>query len=692
MSIKVYILLTIFLFCFNGKAQDKPLTPYQKARVTYSATVDKMTKLTREGDSAAFFGFIKENKLLALKNNDPFLLAYCYDKLGTWYYYKGEYKTTILYFDTAIVTSKKSPFQELTSSFCMNMGSVHYMSRNFTESLKYFKYSQEIMERLKTEGLPMLYGNMALLYQEIGDLENAKSYLKRNLPFVKLKKDKDSYAKSLNNLALIYKKEKNYKAADSIYRIGYSITKTNNLVDDYADITYNLVNLLTIQKKFSEAKQFNAELLEHVQKHKNASWVKQVKQNMAQICYKLNDIAGAKKYLYESEIIVIKGDDLDEDNINSILTAAVLYHELGVYDKASATFYKHYELNEKSGKNKDLLDAAQLSFKYEKQNDSIRVAKEKQITELENIREQEKAESKLKQQRIIIIVSLVGFILIIGFSISLIRANRNKEKANKEITYQKGLLTEKNKEITDSITYAQRIQQSLLPPLELLEILIPDHFLLYTPKDIVSGDFFWAKKLNAHEVFIAIADCTGHGVPGAMMSALSIQNLNELSTQTRSTSELLSLLNVNLKNTLNQGQEGFSKDGLDICLCKINSKERKITYSGANRSLQVYNENGLKEEIKATKTGIAGHTSDDQIYAEHELVLEQNEMVVMSTDGFADQFGGPDNKKITTKRFKEWITELIGVDDKRSELEKRFKDWKAGKDQIDDVCVLGFKI
>ncbi len=692
MSFKIYILLPLFLFCFQIRAQNKPLTEYQKARATYSATVDKMTEHIRSGDSLAFFKLRNENMALAYKNKAPYLLSYCYEKTGTWYYYQGEYKTTILYFDSAITVCKKNGLQDLTSVFCMNMGSVHYMSRNYTESLNYFKSSQEIMEKIKSDGLPMLYGNMALLYQEIGDLENAKKYLYRNMPFVKLKKEKDSYAKSLNNLALIYKKENNYKAADSIYRIGYELTKANDLKDDYADITYNLVNLLTIQKNFTEAKELNVELLEHVKKYKDASWIKQVKQNMAQICYSLKDISSAKKYLNESESILIKDEDMDEDDINSLLTIAVLYYKLGVYDKSSFAFHKHYELSEKNGKEKKLMDAAQLSYKYEKHKDSITVAKEKEIAELENLRVQEKAEAKLKQQRIIIFVSLFGFILIIGFSISLIRANRNKEKANKEISYQKGLLTEKNKEITDSITYAQRIQQSLLPPLDLLEILLPKHFLVYMPKDIVSGDFFWAKKLNSNEVFVAVADCTGHGVPGAMMSALSIQNLNELSTQTRSASELLSLLNTNLKNTLNQGQEGFSKDGLDICLCKINTKEKKVTYSGANRSLQIFNEKGLKQEIKATKIGIAGHTLDSQIYAEHEVTLEDNDMVVMSTDGFADQFGGTENKKITTKRFKEWMSEIVSINDKKTELEQRFNAWKGSKDQIDDVCVLGFKI
>lgn len=689
---RVYIFLSLILFCYLTKAQDKTPNSLQKARATYSPTIGKMTGFIGSGDSVSFFKLRDEQMKLALDKKEPYLLAYCYEKTGTWYYYQGNYETTILYFDSAINVCKKNGLQELTGVFCMNMGSAHYMSRNYTESLNYFKSSQDIMEKVKSESLPLLYGNMALLYQEIGDLENAKKYLYRNIPFAKLKKDKDSYAKSLNNLALIYKKEDNYKAADSVYRIGYELTKSNNLKDDYADVTYNLVNLLTIQKNFKEAKTFNLELLQHVEKYKDKSWVKQVKQNMAQICYGLNDLAGTKKYLYESENIFINDEDMDEDDINSLLTIGVLYNKLGSYERAAAVFQKHYDLSEKAGKEKKLMDAAQLSYKYERHKDSITVAKEKEIAELENLRVQEKAEAKLKQQRIIILVSLCGFILIIGFSISLIRANRNKEKANKEISYQKGLLIEKNKEITDSITYAKRIQQSLLPPLDLLEILLPKHFLVYMPKDIVSGDFFWAKKLNANEIFLAVADCTGHGVPGAMMSALSIQNLNELSTQTRSASELLSLLNTNLKNTLNQDQEGFSKDGLDICLCKINTKERKLTYSGANRSLQIFNEKGLKQEIKATKTGIAGHTPDTQVYTEHELILEEGEMVVMSTDGFADQFGGPENKKITTKRFKEWMCEIISSNHKKTDLEERFKAWKGSKDQIDDVCVLGFKI
>lgn len=685
-----HIILLFLLFGCAVNAQNKEYI--SNLRKAYGPTIDKLTEYTGKNDSVAFFKLLKESKVTAIKKNIPYLLAYCYEKQGIWYYYRNNFKTTLLFLDTAITISKKGGLNEISTNFYMNKGSVHYMMRDFPQSLNCFKLCQDIMEKNNSEGLILLYGNMALLYQEIGDLENAKKYLYRSFPFAKMKNEKDSYAKAINNLALIHKKEGNFKAADSLFRIGYYLTKTNSLHQDFADITYNLVGLLISEKKYQEAKTFNLELLESVKLHKDISWVKQVKQNMAQIYFDLNDIQNAKKILKESEAIQLNPEEIDDDDANSLITVANLYHKLGMYDKASANYYLNNELMEKFGKEKKLMDAAQLSFKYEKHRDSLQTAKEKEIAELENLREQEKTDNKLKQQKIIIAVSLAGVVFVIVFLFVLIKANRNKEKANKEINYQKSLLTEKNKEITDSITYAKHIQHSLLPLPDYIDILLPHHFLLYLPKDIVSGDFYWVKQINVNEVFVAVADCTGHGVPGAMMSALSIQNLNELAGQAKSPAKLLSLLNNSLKNTLNQEQEGFSKDGLDICLCKLNVKTRQLTYSGANRSLQIYNESGLKQEIKATKTGIGGHTPVNQEYTEHEIMIEKNELVIMSTDGFADQFGGNENKKITTKRFKEWISEVFLSDNKKQALEKKYFAWKGNNTQIDDVCVLGFKI
>ncbi|MBK7817003.1 MAG: SpoIIE family protein phosphatase [Sphingobacteriaceae bacterium] len=491
---------------------------------------------------------------------------------------------------------------------------------------------------------------------------------------------------------MLEKKKKNFHKADSLFMAGLQIAKKHNYSRDITDLLYNICENLDHQKRYNESIVLRKELYEMIQKTGEPNWLKSTTLELASNYFILNDIAGAKKFLRETESIDWLEPVSPSHKISYLVNLGNLTYSLGDYKRSAAVFMEMNNSSEQEAINSTINDIEQMRYVYQKQQDSLTFAKQKEIDDLLNEKQQQESEHKLLRQKIVMFISIIGLLLISIFSVFLFKATKQKELANKELIKQKHLVTEKNKEITDSITYAKRIQQSLLPPLDLLEILLPQHFLVYMPKDIVSGDFFWAKKLNAHEIFLAVADCTGHGVPGAMMSALSIQNLNELSTQTRSASELLSLLNINLKNTLNQDQEGFSKDGLDICLCKINTKERKISYSGANRSLQIFNEKGLKVEVKATKTGIAGHTLDSQKYAEHEVTLEDNDMVVMSTDGFADQFGGPENKKITTKRFKEWMSEIVSINDKKTELEQRFKTWKGSKDQIDDVCVLGFKI
>ncbi len=654
--------------------------------------VDEMNEVAKKGDSLLFMKLYLKNFSESKASKNYFLLSYSYSKYAIFCYYRNRIKKGIPYLDTAIQISSQNNLEEVTLALLMNRGAFYYTIGNYSSALNDYKASEVLMVKNKSSRIGGLLGNISLLYTEIGDLEKAKKYLYRSIPFVKLDTENDAYVKSLNNLGLIFKKEKNYIAADSVFRIGYALSKEKKLDSDFSDVLYNLVEVLTIQNKIQEAKTFNEELLPHVIKTKDASWVKLVILDHANLNYRLGNITEAKKYLLRAEQIKIDETGREIQDLDMMSVAATLYLNLGYYEKSARMFAAYYESEGRNTKQNETLNLQELTYNYEKRQDSLAHAKEKEIIALESLHEKEKAETKLHQQQIILGVSLIGLICIVVFSLFLVKANRSKQKANNEITFQKGLLTEKNKEITDSINYAKRIQHSLLPPIELLEILLPKHFLVYMPKDIVSGDFFWAKKLNANEIFIAVADCTGHGVPGAMMSALSIQNLNELSMQTRSVSELLSLLNTNLKHTLNQDQEGFSKDGLDICLCKINAKERKITYSGANRSLQIFNQNGLKQEVKATKNGIAGHTLDSQVYAEHEIVLEENDMVVMSTDGFADQFGGPENKKITTKRFKEWMTEIIFSDNKKAELEARFGSWKGSTDQIDDVCVLGFKI
>ena len=267
---------------------------------------------------------------------------------------------------------------------------------------------------------------------------------------------------------------------------------------------------------------------------------------------------------------------------------------------------------------------------------------------------------------------------------------------NEQLEIQKTLIEIKNKEITDSINYAQRIQQAILPDKQDIYTSLPESFALYKPKDIVSGDFyFFAKKHNT--IFIAAVDCTGHGVPGAFMSMIASEKLNEAVGQSSNLSEILRLLNFGIKTSLKQSEqnEESTRDGLDLALCSIDNENRVVNFTGANRPFWIIKKGSkIVEEIKATKKAIGGFTEDDQFFESHEISLNEGDTFYLCTDGYADTFNGETGKKLTTKKFKEIIVEIqdLSMSDQENYLDVFIEDWKSGTEQIDDILVIGIRL
>lgn len=291
-----------------------------------------------------------------------------------------------------------------------------------------------------------------------------------------------------------------------------------------------------------------------------------------------------------------------------------------------------------------------------------------------------------------------------------ILSNQNKllelqvNERTKEIATQNKTLEHQKKEITDSINYARRIQQALLPDLDTIQKALPESFVLYMPKDIVSGDFYFFHDFtekgpgknddpkNDPEYIIAAADCTGHGVPGALMSMIVHEKLVYAMKKYNEPAQILKMINQKVKDSLKQHMsEGSSRDGCDIALCKITKDT--LSYSGANRPLFVYYKNGEFAEIKATKTAIAGFTSYDQEFEQTNIPIKDLTAVYLFSDGFADQFGGEKSKKITTKRFRELLGTFIHlpVKEQKDLLASFYEGWRGKLDQIDDVLVIGIK-
>jgi serine phosphatase RsbU (regulator of sigma subunit) len=272
-------------------------------------------------------------------------------------------------------------------------------------------------------------------------------------------------------------------------------------------------------------------------------------------------------------------------------------------------------------------------------------------------------------------------------------ATVNIQKA--EFEKRKLIAEEKNKNITDSINYAKRIQLAKLPRKEEIYASLPQSFILFKPKDIVSGDFYFFHKTN-QSVFIVAADCTGHGVPGAFMSMIGSEKLADAVAHNSDTSEILKHLNKGIKNSLHQSNSDEStRDGMDVAICSIDTEQHIVRYAGANRPLWIIRkEHAVVEEIKGTRKAIGGFTEDDQHFDSHELKLQAGDTFYIATDGYADQFGGESGKKLMTKKFKEILLDIQDkpMQEQKKHLNKFIENWKAEAEQVDDILVIGVRL
>jgi sigma-B regulation protein RsbU (phosphoserine phosphatase) len=265
-----------------------------------------------------------------------------------------------------------------------------------------------------------------------------------------------------------------------------------------------------------------------------------------------------------------------------------------------------------------------------------------------------------------------------------------------KLEVQKELIEEKNNEITSSINYALRIQSAILPSLEDISAAFTESFVLFRPKDIVSGDFyFYTNKHNLE--FIAAVDCTGHGVPGAFMSMIGAEKLDEGVELSSSTSEILRVLNTGIKTSLKQSDlnDDSTRDGMDLALCSVDTVNRVVNYSGANRPLWIIRKGAAEiEEIKATKKAIGGFTVFSQAFESHTVQLNEGDTFYLCSDGYADTFNGETGKKMNTKRFKEMLVNIqsMSMNDQQRHLSDFLDNWKGQEEQVDDILVIGVRM
>ncbi len=264
----------------------------------------------------------------------------------------------------------------------------------------------------------------------------------------------------------------------------------------------------------------------------------------------------------------------------------------------------------------------------------------------------------------------------------------------KEVELQNEKISELYEEVTDSIKYAKGLQEAILPPDEFVEEAMPDSFILYKPKDIVSGDFYWIEK-KKDKVYFAAVDCTGHGVPGAFMSIVGYNALNEALRTNDDPGSILDALNKGISKTLHNNAMGSTtKDGMDLALCCYDAKTKQLQYAGAFNPLYLIRD-GEVNQLRADKFAIGGYFEDaSKKYTNHVIQLQEKDYVYVFSDGYADQFGGPKGKKFMYKRFRDYLLTLNGksMNAQRDFLNNTIEQWKGPLEQIDDILVIGMHV
>ncbi|HWY12821.1 MAG TPA: SpoIIE family protein phosphatase [Bacteroidia bacterium] len=306
-------------------------------------------------------------------------------------------------------------------------------------------------------------------------------------------------------------------------------------------------------------------------------------------------------------------------------------------------------------------------------------------------------EAELKSQTTQRYSLYAGILLALLFSVFV--ANRLKVSQNqrKIIALQKQNVEQKQKEILDSISYAKRLQQAILPSDDLVKSVLPESFIFYQPKDIVAGDFYWMyvseQMENDSNVLIAAADCTGHGVPGAMVSIVCSTALNRAVNEfdLSDPGEILDKTRELVLETFSKSSEDV-KDGMDISLAFINKKTRQVKWSGANNSLW-YVTNDTIERLVPNKQPI-GKTENPSTFTSHSLLLNSGDFIFLFTDGFADQFGGPKGKKFMYKQLADFLKQnaKLKPEIQKEKLLSKFNEWKGNLDQVDDICIIGIGV
>lgn len=661
----------------------------QADTVAVQSKIDEARALFSENPKQALDIAFQANNL-ANKTDNKRLIAFSLNTIGSAYNYMG-YNDSSIYYHQQALPIQESIQDELGMGRSLTNIGIAYTSNGLNDkAIKCFLEAEQKFTRIKFDiGLSKLYNSLGSLFYNINDFDNSISYYKKAIALSeKLDDDVLNYSLKIN-LANVYASINKPREALELYTAGYNIAKADSNYSDLIMACNNMCHEYLELGNFPAAKKYSEEALGIIRNHQIEDYLKTTSfSNQGDLLAKEGRYGEAVVYV-DSALKMLK----DSPDLNKEIG---LKYQLGKVLYKSGNHQRSYEV---------LIDALNLKDTLYNKN-----LKEK-LSEINTIHEVEKKESQIvslsesqKKQKIINYL-LAGVVVVsLIFLIVVVRNYRRKQRDNEIIRQQKNDVSAKNaiiehkqKEIIDSITYAKRLQDAILPSESYWHEHLKESFIFYQPKDIVAGDFYWMER-SGNFLYVAAADSTGHGVPGAMVSVVCSNALNRslLEFKLEDTGTILDKTKELVISTFEKSGSEV-KDGMDISLLRIDlstlhSDTVALQWSGANNPLY-YTRQGAIETIKADKQPI-GKSDNRDLFTTHRLSLAKGEMVYLFTDGYADQFGGSGGKKYKYKPLQDLLLSIKAKTsaEQLSALKLGFADWKKDLEQVDDVTVIGIRI
>ncbi len=547
----------------------------------------------------------------------------------------GNYKKSIEYLFKVKKSAEAINYYSGVSNVLNIIGVIYWQQGDAKQALVFYNENLALFKKVKITGdLSASYNNMGLAYRQLGENEKAAAFYAKSLQICIEENNLACKANAYNNIGTIYQLEGNYEKALYFF---YKSLEIREQIPDSIGISMSLGNIGFVQ--FELGKYAEAE---------KSFWT----------------AYGISKRLDDPEGVKETSEGLSK-----------LYEKIKKPNEA-LSFYKEFvsvrdSLTSQGVKRELLIREMQFNFEQEEKQKAIVIDADK------------------ARQRIYMYMVLIILFIVLTFSVLLYKRFALTQRQKNVIEKQKKLVEEKQKEITDSIHYANRIQTTLLAQRDFLKENLPEHFVLFKPKDIVSGDFYWAAKVKNNSFYLGICDSTGHGVPGAFMSLLNIGFLNE-AVKEKNISHPNEVFDYVRKRLIENISQDGGQEGMDGILLRMDSKN--ITYAAANNSpILISNQKII--ELPSDKMPVGQGFYEDN-FSLNTIDYKSGDTLYLYTDGYADQFGGPKGKKFKYQALNELLLSIstLPLAEQSNILNQKFEEWKGNLEQVDDVCVIGIRL